>query len=57
MGLSDQAIYYITHEGAYGMQWLTAEDAAKIGISTEVLDFVPCADDMGCPRTRVTRGR
>jgi hypothetical protein len=32
LGLSDNAIYYITHESPTSIQWLKAEDATKLGI-------------------------
>jgi hypothetical protein len=36
LGLSDAAIYYITHKPPTDMQWLTASDANKVGIDAEV---------------------
>jgi hypothetical protein len=41
LGLSDNAIFYITHEGPTSMQWLRADDATKLGIDAVTISCDP----------------
>ena len=38
LGLSDEAIVYLTKSGPYAMTWLKADDAKKLGITAEIID-------------------
>jgi len=47
LGLSDKAIYYVTHANPTHMQWLNASDADKVGILAEVLSDLQTTPPVG----------
>jgi hypothetical protein len=55
LGLSDSAIYYITHEGPTSIQWLTAEDATKLGIEAIAVSCDPSRCALTPTTTNITQ--
>jgi hypothetical protein len=55
LGLSDSAIYYITHKGPTSIQWLTAEDATKLGIEAIAVSCDPSRCALTPTTTNITQ--